>query len=209
VDARDRSGELGIGDLIGRRWASSARRRAEAGDAEQPAHGPHVVVDLLRTENRWITTGSTAPPGRRKPRLSGFPLVLEHAHRRRAREATRGTPRSRATTFSLAPGSRASGTASTLNSRGYGGSGLPSQRGLLPGAGRPQLPGVHRTGSRPGQASDHARERARRTGTQPRWAGRRSPSASARRRRTGEHPHGSHQPSTPYGTRRRAYTPMA
>jgi hypothetical protein len=88
-------------------------------------------------------------------------------------------------------------------------SGPPSQRGLLLGAERPQLPGVHRTGSRPGQASDHARERARRTGTQPRWAGRRSPSASSRRRRTGEPAHGSRQPSTPYGTRRRGYTPMA
>lgn len=173
--------------------------------------------------NRWITAGSAAPPGRRRPRLSGFPLVLEHAHP----TSELGQLGALLGGQLVALSSIELGLADALAKRLEGHaeiasdhaqlrprlasqwkglnlelrvrrSGPPSQRGLLPGAERLQLPGVHRTGSRPGQASDHARERARRTGTQPRWAGRRSPGVSSRRRRTGEPPRA---PSTVHAIR--------
>lgn len=183
--------------------------------------------------NRWITAGSAAPPRRRRPRLSGFPLVLEHAYPTSElgqlgallggqlvalssielgladalAKRLEGHAEIASDHAQLRPGSRASGTASTLNS-GYGGLVLPPNEDSFRG----------RSGSSFQVSTEPGQDQGKRVtmlvnGLDVRGLNRDGLAGDRQACPRGGGGPGSprmpRQPSTPYGTRRRAYTPMA
>jgi hypothetical protein len=130
----------GLDELEDRRASDSSRRervtvRELAFDRCEQALGRGVLKRRPDDTHRRGDPRLSEPPGERQRDVLRSLIRVMYESRRRSSARGRHLER-----VHDEPGSRARRTASTLDS---GGSGPPSRRGLLPGAERPQLPGVH------------------------------------------------------------------